>query len=925
MSIESESRSSRSAGGVVDARICVPLSLERPSWRCEEPVSAGVPFPRGVLETTADLVVTAGDDVALTTQVEPLAYWPDGTVRWALVDFVVPSARGDPPELSLRHEPGVHRAEGPALDVSAIDSRIEVATGVFTFVVRGSGGALLEVERSGDPASRSACGAFLVDGEGRRRVAIVRSARIATRGPVRTTIESAGELTSDRGERLCEFSAWVHVYAARGLVKMDFAVRNPRAARHTGGLWDLGDPASLLFRDLSLQWRFSEQPIAGSRWWLRTESGEEIAGSGPVEIAQGSSGGASSRSVNHVDRRGEVSLPFDGYRVRSATPGRPQDLKGARCQPVVAIESASYRVSSALRQFWQNFPSALASSRESLEVRLFPTWGEELHELQGGEQKRHTVYFLFEEVAKDSRDAGLDSAQVDAPAAGAGSAEERSTGGVESTAGKGSEGNPLAWVERPALVMLPPGTIEETGVFENFTSAEREPPDDLSRLLDGAVEGDSSFFAKRESADEYGWRHFGDVFADHERAYYKGAGPLVSHYNNQYDLLYGFLRQGARTGDARWLELAADLARHVIDIDIYHTEEDRPQYCHGLFWHTDHYLSAGRATHRCYSRDNAPSGDPSAYGGGPSNEHCYTAGLLYFYYLTGDPLARQAVCDLAGWIVRMDDGASTILGQLDDGPTGLASQTASPDYHGPGRGAGNAVGAVLDGFRLTGERRYLEKAEELIRRCIHPDDRMDDMDFDNIELRWSYLVFLQSLGRYLDLKLEVNEQDETFAYARACLDHYARWMLDREQPYSEVLDRVEYPTETWPAHDFRKSAVFDLATRYGDPAMADAYRQKAEEYFEAALAGLLSFETSGTTRPLAICLGLSGVRAYFAGRPADSGELAGIPRRFGAPAEFVPQKERVKRMARTPGGLLRIAFFLLKPANLRKVLARRIW
>ena len=82
------------------------------------------------------------------------------------------------------------------------------------------------------------------------------------------------------------------------------------------------------------------------------------------------------------------------------------------------------------------------------------------------------------------------------------------------------------------------------------------------------------------------------------------------------------------SGDVRWYQLMRDLARHVIDIDIYHTQEDRPAYNGGLFWHTDHYTDAATATHRSYSRANRDTQGGSRYGGGPSNEHNYTTGLL---------------------------------------------------------------------------------------------------------------------------------------------------------------------------------------------------------------------------------------------------------------------------------------------------------
>src|SRR5262249_24444970 len=149
-----------------------------------------------------------------------------------------------------------------------------------------------------------------------------------------------------------------------------------------------------------------------------------------------------------------------------------------------------------------------------------------------------------------------------------------------------------------------------------------------------------------------------------------------------------------------------------------HTDADRAAYNGGLFWHTDHYHDAATCTHRGYSAANQPAGRP--YGGGPCDEHNYTTGLLHFHYLTGDPAARDAVAGRAGWVLRMDAGTAAVFGLVDDGPTGLASCTAQADYHGPGRGCGNSVNALLDGWLATGQRRFLDKAEALIRRCVHP-------------------------------------------------------------------------------------------------------------------------------------------------------------------------------------------------------------
>jgi len=412
---------------------------------------------------------------------------------------------------------------------------------------------------------------------------------------------------------------------------------------------------------------------------------------------------------------------------------------------------------------------------------------------------------------------------------------------------------------------------------------------DCLALINSAITGQFSFFDRREISDEYGWRHFGDLYADHEAVGHQGTVPLISHYNNQYDAIYGLLIQYLRSGDVRWFHLMRDLARHVIDIDLYHTEEDRPDYNGGLFWHTDHYTDAATATHRSYSRTHRDRGGGRRYGGGPSNEHNYTTGLLYYYYLTCDAAAREAVRRLADWVITMDQGWRPLVSWFDRRPTGRASATASRHYHGPGRGAGNSINALIDAYLLTYEERYLTAAEGLIRRCIHPADDIQARHLANLEQRWSYTVFLQVLGTYLDVKIELNALDFMYSYGRESLLHYASWMLEHEVPYATVLERVEIPTETWPAQDIRKTNVFDFAAKHADEPLHTAFRQKAEFYFQACIRDVRSFDTCTLTRPLVLLLSNAFRHTYCQLHPDESAPRPDRAYDYGTPELFTPQ------------------------------------
>ena len=241
----------------------------------------------------------------------------------------------------------------------------------------------------------------------------------------------------------------------------------------------------------------------------------------------------------------------------------------------------------------------------------------------------------------------------------------------------------------------------------------------------------------------------------------------------------------------------------------------------------------------------------------------------------------------------MDDGQKTIFNFIDDGPTGLASQTVSTDFHKPGRGSGNSINALVDAYQLTGSRHFFSKTEELITRCIHPSDDIDSLKLGEPEYRWSYLVFLQGLTKYLDRKVELKEIDYSFFYARDSLLHYADWMVANEVPYNDVLDKVEIPTETWPAQDVRKCCVLHYASKYAIPERREAYAKKAAFFFTRCLEDLCSYDTAFFTRPMALLISYGYYHAYFQSRqPSINFEKHSHD--FGSPKRFKHQRARIK-------------------------------
>jgi hypothetical protein len=861
-----EERSARTPS--VTLTVASPRSTSAP-----QPVTVGLPFPKGTLADLSALALLDPRGKRHPIQTAVLARWSDGSVKWLLLDSLLAAIDAGRHDWTLGPDPSPDFPE-PAASMLVLEQPgcIEVDTGPLRLRIDRRGWfelGLIQIQGRAALEERSN-GMILTDGRGRRRRPWIECAEVESRGPVRTTVRLTGRFS---GRVRCRWYARLSLFAGTGLVRLDWTLHNPERARHRGGLWDLGDPGSFFFRDLSFGLTLAGSGDTRIGWAAESDGPWRTAGGGALDIEQASSGGENWHSVNHVNRLGRVPLPYRGYRVRAGT----DEISGLRANPVVAMAGEAATLTAALPEFWQQFPKGIEVKGRTLTLRLFPGSAGDPFELQGGERKTHTLWLHVGTAA--------------APQSG-----------------------PLEWVHRPARVQAAPGWHERAGAIPRLVPAAEERDHRLAALMAEALDERTGLAARREFIDEYGWRHFGEVFADHEQEHYDGPRPAISHYNNQYDLVMGLLWQWLRTGDTRWYDLFEPLARHVIDIDIYHTRRDRTAYNGGLFWFTDHYKHARTSTHRTYSRANARAGDRS-YGGGPGSSHLFSTGLLHAYYVTGNLDARDAVIELADWVVAMDDGRRTILGLVDDAPTGLASMTGTPDFHGPGRGAGNSVQALLNAWLLTGRRAYLDFAETLIRRVIHPEDDVAARNLLDAEKRWSYTVFLVALARYLEIKAEAGELDAMYAYARACLVRYADWMRHHERPYFDRRDELEYPTEAWPAQDFRKANVLCLAAEHVAEPLRAAFLRRGRELSERAWDDLLAHPGHASTRALALLLVEGTVDAYERAHVAAS-----MPEPAGAfdippPVSFRPQKARVLGQLRTAAGFSRA---LLRLADVRR-------
>jgi hypothetical protein len=782
--------------------------------RKNEPVRLGVPIPQG-WATSIDYLSLLNDATGrpLPGQFTPLSYWPDSSIRWLQTCFLAQLDAMQSKTISLTFTD--KKAADDEIQVSQNGSQLLVNTGSKSFLIDQEDLTWQPYDtlhKVGSNASRIG----LKDSTGTTCTAVLKQGWIVTDiGSVMATLNAQGEWRQSDGAKLACFECNLHFFKDSSSVTVEVTIHNPKRAHHPGGLWDLGDAGSIHFIEHGLEVETGSDGNAS----IEATASSNIITAEPgqaLHIYQDSSGGENWNSRNHTDASGQLITQFKGYRVSL---GANEALRGNRATPIIFC-GGEHPIQASIKGFWQNFPSAISAHKQRINIDLFPADGGSLFELQGGEQKTHTCYIDY------SDNAGA-----------------------------------LNWTRYPLTPTIASDQYEAANAFPWFkANAQQSALDDI--IVKGIQPGPANFFSKREVIDEYGWRNFGDIFADHETLYQQADdAPYISHYNNQYDAIYGFARQYALTGNPLWFELMDDLARHVADIDIYHTSEDRSEYNQGLFWHTDHYLDAHTATHRTYTKHNDTSSIPGQTGGGPAAEHCYSSGLLYHYFLTGNKASYEAVLGLANWMVALHEGTGGLLEQVfafvkHDLPKLKALLGGDQPFlhtYPFTRGTGNYINTLLDAWLATNDKTWLQRAESVIKSTIHPSDNIDQRHLLTVETGWSYLILINSIGKYLSIKQETEEFDDSFIYTLASFRHYTRWMVSNEQSFLADPKQLEFPNDTWTAQDIRKAMLMYQAAHF-DTAWQEKYRSKAEQWFKAVIDKLKTSEEGHYARILIILM-----------------------------------------------------------------------
>jgi hypothetical protein len=834
----------------------VPITLKNTSiiYKKLEPIKVSVPFKNGEIYSIDTLALLDNKQQSINKQIKVLAYWPDLSIKWLQIDFLFSSDKQSENIVYLCNSTA-HTTDPILSGIEVQDTPegiiVETASAIFHLSKTSLGTFTREsasIINSPKICYKSAENSLiLTDKQGLKYSPIIENiyfddSEESSCTPIKITAYINGYFKPEISQKKSEpnntpattkFEADITFYFHSNITKWRFTLHNPQAMSNNNGIWDLGNDNSSLFQSFcafipcknktKLAYKIQDDLLNTSQkmpsWQINTEQ---------LTIFQASSAGDNWQNNNHLNHLGKNCLEFNGYEVSYQLEQTiNQNIINGRATPTIYIEEINQKIESNIsvyiENFWQKFPKSIEVDSNNITLGLCPQHALDGFELQPGEKKSDTFYISYN-----------------------------------------NERDSLAFIETPTQVQVATDYLVSTQAISLLSQSTNETQYD--NIINEGITSTNNFFQKRELIDEFGWRNFGDLYADHETLEIEGNDELISHYNNQYDPLYGFLRRFLLTNNQQWLTLANDLADHVKNIDIYHTTLDKVEYNGGLFWHTDHYLPAETASHRTYSkRQVANAYQDHAGAGGPGGQHCYTTGLMLHYYLTGDNTSKQAALKLADWITHYYEGSGTITDFLlaIKNKNRIDIKNIFTGKYPLDRGTGHYIIALIDSFELTGQQSYLDSASLLIKRTVHPNDDIDKRHLTNIEDCWFYTIFFQAIYRYLITKQHNKQIDESFFYAQQALLHYAQWMAEYEQPYLNSPEILEYPNHTWAAQDIRKANVLYMASYFtSNKKEKELFLVKADEIYQYVVETFKQEPTRNYTRILSILMQNHGIKSF---------------------------------------------------------------
>ena len=564
-----------------------PATHEGQTW--------GYPWPRGTRYSQGGYRLSDEGGRAVPVQSWPLAWWPDGSIKWTAHAIPADGALGR----KLKLEPGRPAAVAAAIAVTETKDAIEVANGPVRWRIGRSGDAII---RSATHGAREVLNAVqlvasavdAVDDEGvatgrrTRTTAQIEKATVEQRGPVRAVVRIEGRHVGD-GQQWLPFSLRLYFHAGSESVRVVHSL-----------IFD-GDPARSFICGLGLTgavpmkdaaydrhlrfageqgglWGEAVMPLTG----LRRDPGKafreaQVAGRAVPPLDQMAR--PVRDTMQYIPQWGDFTLSqpnADGFAITKRTkPGHGWiDVDSAGRAPGLGyVGGASGGVAFAMADFWQRCPTRLDIRDAAGDTAHFTIW------YYAPDAPPMDLRFYHDDMGMTdyaTQNLGLDITYEDfepgwGDARGIARTTEFRLWALPATPTRERLVAMAEGVVRPPRLLAPTTRAHETGMFGVWSLPDRSSP--LAAKIEDRASRELDFYIGQvDQRRWYGFWNYGDVMHSYDvdrhvwRYDIGGFAWDNSELSSDLWLWTAFLR----TGRADVFRMAEAMTRHTSEVDVYH-------------------------------------------------------------------------------------------------------------------------------------------------------------------------------------------------------------------------------------------------------------------------------------------------------------------------------------------------------------------
>lgn len=560
-------------------------------------VTWGVPWPRGTTPKETEFALRTDSGESVPVQSWPLAYWPDGSLKWTA--HAIGADAGKVELLTLA--PGT--SAPPAQVVTVEDAEtITIDTGVIQCRIAKSGGNIIDsISRDGKELARNGELVCLlqnqpespVDGalKTEKFVGEISSVTVEQIGPVRAVVKIEGKHANPDGRAWLPFVLRLYFYSGGESVRIVHTIIYDGDQHHDfirGLGMRFGVPIQGPLHDRHVRfsgeedglWAEAVRGITG----LRRDPGEVVRKAQIYGIKTPPLDEWSPRvgeHLNHIPAFGDFTLSqtsADSFEIRKRTREGFTWLSSAfghRAAGLGYLGTPDGGLAFGIRDFWQSYPSQLdirGAAGGEAEVTLW---------LWGPDGRPMDMRFYHDGMGQDTHAKqleGLDVTYEDyepgfATPEGVARTNEMQVWALPATPSRDQTVALARVLEMPPQLVGSPGDYKSAEIFGG--SIWGLP--DRSTPSKAAIEDQLDFYFdyyrnEVEQRHWYGFWNYGDVMhtydADRHVWRYDVGGFAWDNSELSTDLWlwYSFLR----TGRADIYRMAEAMTRHTGEVDVYH-------------------------------------------------------------------------------------------------------------------------------------------------------------------------------------------------------------------------------------------------------------------------------------------------------------------------------------------------------------------